>query len=189
MDIKDLGLTEEQLQDRVIERMCEMVMSQEQSDDGDYHYVTNSAFSKALHEKLNDRIDADVERLANVHVLPHVTQFIEDLQFQRTSKWGEADGKPFSFTEYLVSRAKAYMAEEVNYEGKSRPKRGDYNHNSWSAESGRLAYLMDKHLRHEIGDAIKQILGAANKAVVESIQTTIEAQVKSIVSKIKVEVK
>jgi len=189
MDITDLGLTQEQLQERVIERMCEMVMSQEQSDDGDYHYVTNSAFSKALHEKLKEGIEADVTRLANVHVLPHVTQFIEDLQFQRTSKWGEADGKPFSFTEYLVERAKAYMAEEVDHNGKVRPNRGDYSHNSWSAESGRLAYLMDKRLRHEIASAIKQILGAANETVVESIKTTIEAQVKQIVGKIKVEVK
>ena len=174
--LESLGFSKEDLQERVIERLCEQILSGKTYDeDGEEHY-TDSQFKRKLEERLKEHINATINAIAEKHVLPNVTAYIENLTLQQTNKWGEAQGKPVTFIEYLVGRAQAYIQEEVNYEGKAKEE-GSYN---WSKHTTRIAYLINSHLQYSIATMTKQALATANSAIAGGIEKAVKIQLEQV---------
>lgn len=183
MNYDELGFTQEELQERVVKQICDRILHEQEEMDHDGHsWFTEGEFEERVHTLIKERIDEQVEAIANVSVLPKIDEYIRVFTLQETTTWGEKVGKELTFVEYLVKRAEAYMAEDVDYKGKTKPN----DAYSWSKEGTRITYAIDKHLHHSIETAMKTIMEGANEALVDGIKKTVELKLKEIVSKIKV---
>lgn len=177
-----LGLTKEDLQERVIDRICERALETLSFDeDGEGHAVP-SKMSRQIDERIKEHIAATINALAEKHVLPNVSQYIENLTLQETSKWGEKVGKPVTFLEYLIQRAEAYIQEPVNYVGKTKAEEG-YR---WSASQTRITYLVNKHLQYSIETAMNEALKTANSAIIGGIDAALKIKLQELADKMKI---
>lgn len=181
IDLKALGFTKEELQERVVARIAYSVMTDRVYDpESDDEYERHSQFRNDLQSRVKTRIDEKIDELAQKFVLPNVSEYIETLTLQETNQWGEKTGKPVTFIEYLTSRAEAYMQEKVNYEGKSKLENGPY---SWSGTQTRITYLVNSHLHYSIEKAMKEALSIATNSIAKGINETVKIKLAEIASK------
>lgn len=178
IDIESLGFTKEELQNRVLDRLCERI-------EGD-NIVDGETFATKLNAIVKKQIDATVTALAEKHILPNVAAYIETLCLQETTKWGEKRGEKLTFIEYLTSRAEAYLREEVNHAGKAKNETDGY---SWNKSQTRIAHMVNQHLHYSIETAMKDAVSAANSAIVEGIEKTVKIKLEEISKTLKVTVK
>lgn len=164
--IATLGLSPEELQDRIIERAVSALLeTTEYYEDGDT-FTDHSPLAQRLQKSVKETIDAKIAEIAEKHVLPNVSTYIENVQLQKTNEWGEKQGKPVTFIEYLVQRANAYMVEEVGHDGKTKSESG---YSGYRAYGTRIAYMIDRHLQYSIHSAIETALKNANSTMAEGL--------------------
>ncbi len=176
IDFESLGFTEEELQSKVIEKLCDQVMHGLRFDEEGDNYE-DTTFAKRLYAATRKHIDDSIDAIAEKHVLPSVESHIEKTVLIATNKWGEATGKSLTFTEYLVARAEKWMAEEVDHHGKPKDKRSSY---SWKGKQPRIAHMIHDHLHVRIEKAMKSALEIANNAIVGGIQETTKRKLEEI---------
>jgi hypothetical protein len=182
--LEALGLSKDEIADRVVEKLAHDLLNMKigEPDDGDY---SATPFAKEMKARVTAKIHESIEAIAAAHVLPNVQSYLEGFCLQETNAWGEKTAKPVTFTEYLVKRAEAYMQEKVDYNGKTKAEAGGY---SWDGKQTRINYLINSHLHYRIEAAMKEVIGAGNKTLVEALAKTCEAQLQSIAANLKVAV-
>lgn len=187
LDLQSLGFTKEELQERVVERICDQLLTTLDYDpDSDTEQPVASRFQQAIKDMVKKRIDTTINTLAERYVLPNVAQYIEDLTLQQTNQWGEKQGAPVTFVEYLVRRAQAYMQEEVNHDGKSKAESDSY---SWhGAKQTRITFLIERHLHHSIETAMKDSLKVATGEIARGLHETTRIKLNEIAAGMKVAV-
>ena len=176
-----LGLDPKEIEERVIERISDRVLSGFSCDE-DGEFECDSRFKQKLDEKIKGIIDAKVAALADEHVLPNVHAIIEGLTLQKTNQWGEKSGEKYTFIEYLTKRAEAYMTEDVNFNGKTR----EQDTYSWSKFGTRLAWMVDQHLAYQIKTAMEAAYQNANSTIVGGLKKAMEISLENIKSSLKV---
>lgn len=184
--LEALGLSQAQIQDRVIELVVDRLLSSTGYDEYGDEVDEPSKFEKAMKDRIKRRVDQSIDEIAGQHVIPNVDNFLINFVIQKTNDWGEAKGEPVTFVEYIAERAEAYMREKVDGNGKSRSEAGGY---SWSGKQERLTYLIDNKLQFAISTALKGSLKTVQESIGESVAETIRAQLKQITTDIKVAVK
>ena len=187
LDLEQLGFTKQELQERVIERLCQQALeTYSLNEDGDENpWAADSQFSKRLTDSVREQIDKKITALAQAHVIPSVGELIEGMTLQSTNQWGEKTGAKLTFVEYLVSRAGAYMQEKVNSEGRSKEESGGY---SWSGTQTRITHLINSYLHREIEKAMKGALAVAVGSVARGIHETARLKLNEIAASMKVSV-
>lgn len=190
MDLKELGITKEELATRVVDRVAGRLLERrcgryDPEDDDDYDSTCPTEFSREIETLIRERIHEDVARLSEAHILPHVTAMVDDLTLQETTKWGEKKGKPVSFTEYLIERAGVYLEEEVNAKGNSRTEGHDYD---WKSAGPRLKLLVRNRLNSRIAKAMEEAVAKLNASFADTITTTVKEQLAEFAEKLKVKV-
>ena len=179
IDLSQLGLDEEKLAARVVENIAEQVM---EDSEGIYEDI-ESNLKRQQTESIKDAVDA----IGKEYVDPKLAELITGWTLQKTTEWGEAQGKAVSFTEYLVQCAHEYMSEPVDYQGKSK---SENRHGSgWSKKTTRVVFLMEKHLHYHIDRAMEDALKNANAQISVSIQEAIKLSLADIQKKLKVTAK
>lgn len=186
LSIEALGLTKDEIVDRLIERLAETLLnSYTTDDDGDSVHTGPSRFAEALEQKVMERVNVAIEEIAGKHVLPNVGAYIEGLVLQETNRWGEKTGKPVTFIEYLVQRAEAYLTEQVDYNGKAKRESDSY---SWRGTQTRISAMIHEHLHFHIERAMKEALANANSAIVKGLNETVQMKLGEIAAALKVKV-
>lgn len=186
IDLSAIGINQDELQQRVVDKIAESVLRYESSDeDGDPVWVA-SDMARSMDKLVRERINAEVQRLADAHVLPKVSQMVESIVLQQTNEWGEKTGKPVTFIQYLVQRADFYMNEKVDFQGKPKSAAGGC---SWNGTQTRLTHLVHEHLHYSIDTAMKGALSQVNAAIVPALAETAKAKLSEIAASLKVEVK
>jgi hypothetical protein len=186
MDLNDLGFTKEELQDRVVNQLCESLLVSTFYDEDDQESgKAESHFMQKLKAVVLKRIDKTIEEMAAKHVLPNVSKYIEGFCLQETTAWGEKKGSPMSFTEYLVKRAEHYMNEKVNYKGESQ---SEDRYGSWSGTQTRITHLVNEHLHYSIKSAMEDALKVTNGAIATGIAETVKLKLEEIVKGLQVQV-
>lgn len=185
LTLAELGLTQEELRERVIDKMAEQLLGEKSFDEDGYATVSSSHLKQQLEKKIVSHVEATIAHLADVHVLPSVSRYIEDLTLQETTKWGEKKGAPMTFREYMVHRAESYLREEVNFEGKTKAENGSY---SFSGAQTRITHLVHRHLHYTIESAMKEAVNNINKVMGEALAETCKIQLKNIAASLKVNV-
>ena len=187
INLEELGMSKEELQERVVESCCRSLMNgyEEYDEDGE-RIEKPSAFRAEMQKLIKERLIQSVKELAEAHVLPNVASYVENVTLEQTNQWGEKTGGKMTFIEYLVSRADAYLREDVNYEGKSKVECGPY---SFTKSQSRLTHLVDKHLHYSIETAMKNAVKGINSVIVPAIEKTVKIQLEQVVAKLKVDAK
>lgn len=190
IDLEVLGFTKEELRERVIERLVDQMLDREFYDsecdeDGEPKRAKSTKFSAALTAMVQRRIEQAVNKIAAQHIEPSVEEFVRNFTMQKTNEWGDKIGKSVTFTEYLVRRAEAYLAEPVSHDGRAK---GDDSY-SWRANTTRVLYLIDKNIQYHIEVAMKEALKNANNAIVSGIEAALKAKLQELSAAMKVEVK
>lgn len=185
LDLQQLGFTKEELQQKVVDQICRQLMESVGYDEEGDPVPGHSAFSRQINDAVRTRIDTAVNALADKHILPNVTQYIENLTITATNKWGEKIKEPITFIEYLTERAEHYLTEQVNSDGKSK---GEDTYN-WSAKQTRITHLVHQHLHYSISRAMEEALKIANSAIATGIQETVKLKLAEISSGLQVAVK
>lgn len=186
INLESLGFTQEELQERVIDRICESLLSSIEYDPEDGgEYPVASKFKQLIDKRISQQVDETINALAEKHVIPNVTQYIETLTLQETNAWGEKRGEPVSFIEYLTQRAQEYMQEKVNFEGKTKAEAGSY---SWSGAQTRITHMIHQHLHYSIESAMKQAMQVATGEIAKGLQETAKIKLGEIASNLKVQV-
>lgn len=185
LDIEALGFTKEELQDRVVERLCEMFLTTRGVDPFNDETEMPTQMRVQIEARVKQEISDRINAIAEAHVLPNVRAYIEELTLQQTSQWGEKKGEPLTFTEYLVDRAKAYMLEKVDYNGKGKDEAGGY---SWTGTQTRITHLVHQHLHYSIETAMKDALKTATGALAIGLHETCRVKLNEIAAGMKVAV-
>lgn len=188
MDIKTLetlGISKERITELLLDRLVEEFMTEPAWDEDGEAGRKGSSMAAAITSRIQDHVNATVQRLGDEHVLPRVTEIVEGLVIQQTNKWGEKTGKPVTFIEYLVSRADAYMREDVDRDGKSKDMAGGY---SWVRYTTRIAHMVDKHLQFSIEKAMTQALKDANASIAKGLNDAVKMALAEATEKMRVAV-
>lgn len=179
-----IGLTEKELQNRVVDGICDRLMLSTYLDE-DGEFTGSSELAQKLNQQIRNYIDNKIDEMAEQHVLPNVSEYIESITLQETNKWGEKRGEPCSFIEYLAQRAEAYLNEKVDHSGVSKNDGGF----AWSGKQTRITYFVHKHLQHSIDTAMKGAVKTVNDSLAESLTETARIKLSEISSALKVDVK
>ena len=184
LSIEDLGLSPEELADRVVERCVERLLSSVGLDEDGETHERPSALKQRLDERVRVRLDEAVVAIAGKNVLPHIPEYVENLCLQETNRWGEKTGQPVTFTEYLVQRAEAYLTEQVDFSGKAKGQ----DSYSWKGTQTRLTHIVHQHLHYSIETAMKQAVAEANKVIGVGLQEAVRLKLQEVVEKLQVNV-
>ncbi len=176
MDLAELGLTREELQQRVVDTICNKLLAVGSSD---------TVFAEELETLVKEQITSSVCAVAEKHLVPGISERIENICLQATTAWGEKKGEPLSFTQYLLERADAYLLEPVDYGGKTKAEARGL---SWNKDQTRITYMIHRHLHCFIEAAMKEVLKKANTTIVEGIEKTVKIKLKEVANALKITV-
>ena len=177
IDLAAIGLNQEELQTRVVRAICDQLLTAESLDEDGEPFCQTSKLGLRLNAAVREATDARVQQIAQEHIVPRVSELIENVRFQETNKWGEPKTEGVTFREYLVKTAENWLTEKVNFEGKSKEEARGY---SWSAAQTRIASMIHRHLHYEIENAMKKALATADSAIAEGIAETVKLKLAEI---------
>lgn len=180
--LEALGFTKQELEEKLINQLCAQFLETTCADEDGEEVRVRSSFQRKLEAKITDMIDASITQLADKHILPNVSAYIEALCLQKTNQWGEKVGTKLTFIEYLVQQADAYMREPVNYEGK--PKGTDSY--SWTQRNTRIGHMVNEHLHYSVERAMKEAFTKANGSVAKGLEEALLTALHSFTNNIKV---
>lgn len=183
MELKDLGFTQQQLREQLLDRLVEGVLTNGVTDEDG---MVTMSFEQTLKNEMNSRIDEAVAKIGLEYVLPEFEQGIEKMVLQRTTSWGEPDGDPLTFTEYMIAAAHRYMLEQVDENGRSK---GKDEYRNFRPVTTRLAFMLDKKLQSGIDMAVSKVLAEGNSTMAEALLETCKIRMTEMVSRIKVATK
>ncbi len=170
--LESVGIT----RDDVLERVSEIISG---------NMLNDRRFTSEIDKCIEGHINDAVNNIALQHVIPSLTEMIENYKLQQTSMWGEKVGEPRTFTQYLVDLANSWMTETVDYAGKPKGRDGY----AWTGKGTRVAHMIHEHLYHNIDNAMKIAMADLNKTVAEGIAATVKIQLQEVLKRLKVEVK
>lgn len=191
LNLEALGITKEEVQNRVIDRLVEHALNDTYLDWDDESGETEngrpSKFATKLRDEVQTRVDAAIAEIAEKHILPNAAQYIENVTFQPTNRWGERKAESMTFREYLAKRAENYLTEHVSYDGYSEEEchsRG----RSFNKSQTRIAHMVHEHLHFEIDRIMKAAVQTANSAIAQGIQETVKIKLEEITKGLKISV-
>lgn len=167
--LKALGISPEELGNRIVEQAVEALLSTSGFDpDSEQETRYESKFKREIEKRVQASVDAKIAALAAEHVLPRVGEMIEQADMRETNRYGEPKSPPMTFKEYIAHRAAVYMSEDVNYNGKSKAEEGDsYN---FKVDGPRLTVLMRLYIRETLEKAAKAAVTDVNKVIADNIK-------------------
>lgn len=183
--IEMLGLSQEELRTRVVNKIAHDLMSAGYTDENGEECAFDSAILKDLRRCIDETVSERVESYGETHVKPNLVKFIDGMMIQPTNAWGEKKSPAMTFTEFMIKKAEEYVHEKVDYKGKTKGE----DSFGWSASQTRLAHMMHEHLAHNIDQAVKVALRSVNESVGKAIADTAKIKLDEIVKGLQVAVK
>lgn len=175
-ELQALGITPEDVLNRVSERICETFIKEEK----DYAHD----FESSIERVVKKRVGEILTKALDVHIVPKVNEMIAGICLQETNKWGEARGQKLTFVEYLVQRVDAYIREEVDYNGKAKSE----DVYQWRAHSTRIAHMIHEHLAYHIRQAMEKAMGNATSSIKKGLEEAAKVAIANINVSVKTEV-
>lgn len=184
--LQALGISIEELGNRIVDQAVETLLNTsgfnpETEEETRYE----SKFKREIEKRLQTAVDAKISALAAEHIVPRVGEMIEQANLRKTNNYGEPKGEPMSFVEYIASRAEAYMAEDVDINGKSKTDGDSYN---WRSCGPRLTVLMKSYIRDTLETHARKALVDVNSVIVKNFEKAARDAITSAGSSIKIAV-
>jgi hypothetical protein len=150
IDLKELGLTDEKLIDRIVDQLVNGM----DADDEDRIY---GRFERVLSARIEKAVVELVEKVAVGKIETAVGDVI-DKPWRQTNRWGEDKKDPMTFKEMVADRVGIHLDADVN------PRDG---RNTSYGDKGmkRVDYLIKEAVKTAVGDTVvKATKEAAEKA-------------------------
>lgn len=186
LNLSDLGITNGELINRIVDRVCQTLISQEDFDTDGEETVRDTPFARRLKKEIVNKTDQAITSLADEHVLPRLDRIIQTTTLQQTNQWGEKQGKPQSFIEYLVSRADGWLMEEVDNDGKTKKESGS---SFWRSSQTRIMFLIDKRISSSVEFAVREALKETEKVASDGLRETIALRLTQMAQNLEIKVK
>lgn len=187
MDIKTLealGINPEQLGERIVDQaVYALLNSTGFNPDTEEETRYESRFKREIEARIQKAVDEKIAALAEVHLIPRVGELIELANMQKTNNYGEKQGSPMTFKEYIAHRAEVYMSEDVDYHGKSKSEGDSYN---WRKEGPRLTVLMRLYIKDTLDKSAKEAVSDINKVIAKNIQKAAQEAIAAAAENLKV---
>ena len=184
--LKALGISPEELGERIVSQAVETLLETTGfNPDTEEETRYASQFQRAIEERIKQAVDDKIAALAAVHLVPRVGEMIEAADMRQTNRYGEAKTPKMTFKEYIAHRAEAYMAEDVDSNGKSKEESGD---SYWRVSGPRLTVLMRMYIRDTLEKAAKAAVNDVNKVIADNIAKAAKQAIAAAGAAIKVEV-
>src|SRR5579872_523053 len=179
--IQDLGFTREEIEQKVVAKIADDLMAEYVYDDETGTDVRDTHLAVRFREIIKKHVERQLNKLAEEYVVPHVKDLIEGVALQKTNEWGEKQGAPRTFVEYLTDQATNYLSEPVDFDGKP-VGRGSYSRETQT----RLVNLVHKHLHYSIESAMKDAVEVVKKQLGASLEQTCKLKLNEIAENLKV---
>lgn len=183
--LESIGLSQDALAERVVEKLVEGLTTSLDYDEEGGEFLGASPFARKLNDMVKARIDVIVNEMGEKHVLPRVTEMVENMVLQETNRWGEKVGQPVTFIEYMTQRADTWLREEVDFQGKVK----DQGSFSWRKFGTRVQYMIDQHLQYTVHKAMENAVKDANQSIVGGLKQAVSIALDEVAAKLKIEVK
>lgn len=184
--LKALGISPEELGERIVSQAVETLLETTGfNPDTEEETRYASQFQRAIEARIKQAVDDKIAALAAVHLVPRVGEMIEAADMRQTNRYGEAKTPKMTFKEYIAHRAEAYMAEDVDSNGKSKEESGD---SYWRVSGPRLTVLMRMYIRDTLEKAAKAAVNDVNKVIADNIAKAAKQAIAAAGAAIKVEV-
>lgn len=173
MTLEQLGFTQEELQTRVVDQLCERLMNGPICDD---EGRASSGIEGKMQAKIREMVDEKLDKMMDATIGPSLAAYIEKIVITPTNSYGEKKGAPQTLVEYMTEQARLYLHETVNDrgEGKGRDTYG------WSASTSRACWLANKELRESIVAAMNATLSGTNATIASAIAEAVKLSVENI---------
>lgn len=175
ISIEDLGITQEELQARVVDQLCHEITGR-YDDESEYSYFSENSIKAKMREYLKEIVDKKIREVVDEKVLANFEKYLQELIIKPASRWGEKEGSPVSIEDYIEKTISLTLAEEVDDQGRERDS-SSYSY--YSSTRPRLKYLIERKISAEIKASFDSVL----VDVKASLQSHIEEMVKSKLNK------
>lgn len=188
--LESLGLSQSELQERVVAHIANLILASSSYDEDGNPEETASKFKRQIVELVQKKANEKIAALAAEHVLPKVSDFVENLTLRQTNEWGERKPQkpPITFIEYLIQRAEAYIMEEVDGEGRSRAECQARGNSFYGKGQPRLTLLVNNHLAESIKQAMVKAVQTAHGSLAEALEKTAKLKLAEICEELTVKV-
>jgi hypothetical protein len=192
MDVSELGLTKNELAERIIDRCVNEILRGSvircDEDGAPYDDVAPTKFARDIQEHIKSRIDERISKIAVEHVFPRLDESLENMVLQPTDNWGHKKAPPQTLFEYLLAQASAFLTADVNDDGYSREEYKAKHSDTyrWNAAGKRVAVMAQNQLKLKIAAVITSALKDANATVAEGIKQAVETRLAEIAEKVKI---
>lgn len=183
--LDDIGLTKEELQDRVIETICDRLLEESSIDEWESESRVPSGFRNRLESRIQEQVIARLDAMCAQHLNGSALGKIEEMVIQLTNSYGEKIGKPMTLIEFATKRCEDFMMESVDHTGKTKGQSDSYG---WKATDSRLAWLIDRHLKLKIEEGVKAAMVDPVQSIGRALAETAKIKLKEIADKLRVEV-
>ncbi len=186
-NLEQLGITKEELADRVVDGVARQLMFDVSVDDeGEMTGRLESGFSRVLRTRLLEAVSEAVDALAEKQIVPALVAQLAELDFQPQSRYGEPKGEKITYKEYLASRADSWLTQIVDGDGNEK---GDRSYYDQSRKTTRAAFLVNQYFSRTVESALKEAVGAANEKIAEGLEKAIAMKIREIATGLKVDIK
>lgn len=178
----DLGVSQAELLEMVVERAALKIAEESGGDYGD-------RLREKVEREMEKRLAEAVTKIGDEVVAPFVAEGLEKIVIQRTNEWGERKGKSMTLREFLVQRAEAYLTEEVNYDGQTVAEYKARGYSSgFSRHTTRVAFLVDKHFQSAISASMDAAVKNANTVIADGIAGAVKIKLAELAKSFAVKV-
>ena len=179
IDLEGIGLTQEILQQRVVDAIVGNLLDADNEYEGKIH--------KKVQEKIKEHMDIFLCAYFAENVQGKVEDIIKGIVFQMTNEWGEPKNPPITLVEMIAASADKYFTEMVDNEGRTEQECRKRS-TSFYKSTTRGVHLVNSRLKYEIETAMKGVMVDANKQLVTGLHEACKHQLQVIAQKLKVEV-
>lgn len=189
--LKALGVSPEDLADRIVDQAVQTLLSYTGYADEDGEERTyETRFKREIEKRVQESVDAKIAALAAEHVLPRVGEMIEQADMRKTNRYGEPVTPSLTFKEYIAYRAEVYMTEDVDYHGNSKADLEAKNESTynWRSCGPRLTVLMRTYIRDTLEKEAKAAVNDVNQVIAKNIAQAARDAIASASASLKVSV-
>lgn len=185
LGLEELGLTKEELRERVVEGLCERLLTSTFCDEDGEPTHRSSRFKGQLDAEIKKQIDAGFAAMCEKYVVPNVEAMIANIVIHVTNGYGEKKAEPMTLREYLVKTGEDWLMEGVDHNGDGKLKRDSYG---WKESQTRLVHFIHKHLQYEIETGLKDLLKDPLAQMSKAVGETCKLKMREIADKLQVAV-
>lgn len=184
IDIASLGITNEELQQRLIDRLVEHFTTTTWMDeDGEPSNRGKSEVAKRIEDAVVGHVNRAVEKIAAETVGNPIESYLAGMTIKTTNSYGEPKGPTVTFVEYLAKQAGEYLNTQVDKDGKPKASQDSY---SWKPESTRAMWLVNRSMQSHIVTVMNECLTGHNQKIGEAIADSVRLAIDGVRTNFKI---